>query len=140
MKKLLLVLVLLFACGCAVDEDSGNVYIDPAVAERYENVAEGAVDVVALLALSIPWLAPFATGGAGLFAMWKRLKPKLTNAERRSDNLVWGGELLAEALDGIKEDYPETWAKIGPGIHRALKSSLPMENAIREFRHLAPKE
>ncbi len=143
MKKWLLLVAMLLCLsvgGCVEGETDGHVRLDPNTAEQFEDVAEGAVGIVTALSLLFPYLVPFAAGGAGILGTWKRLKPKLTAVQVENDNLAWGGELLAEALEGIKEDYPETWAKVGPGIHRAIKSSLSLENAIREFRHLAPKE
>ncbi len=143
MRKLLLLAVMsvcLLIGGCVDGETDGQVHLDPNTAEQIENVAEGAVSVLTALSPMFPYLLPFAAGGGGLLAMYRRLKPKLTAVQRDKNNLVWGGELLAEAIDGIKDEFPETWAKVGPGIHRALKSSLALENAIREFRHLAPKE
>lgn len=142
MKKLLLVLVLaLCVCvGCVMDEVTGNVHVDPNVAATYESIATGAVSVTSALQSLFPWLAPIVTGLIGLLTMWRRLKPQLTDANRKNDDLVWGGEILATVLDEIKESQPEVWAKVGPGIHNAIKSSASVENAIREFRHLAPKE
>ena len=148
MKKLLLVLVLLFACGCVegiyTDSDTGEQtkyhYVDPNVADKYEDAAEGAVGTAAMLIPLLPWLAPFVTAGAGILATWKKLKPKLVASEEQKGDFVRGGELLAAALQEIKKNYPDTWEKISPMIMDSLRYSVRLENAVRKFRHLAPKE
>ncbi len=143
MKKWLL-LVMIVLClsvgGCVEGDTDGQVRLDPNVADQIEGVAEGAVGILTALSPIFPYLIPFAVGGAGVLGTYKRLKPQLTKAEDDKTNLAWGGELLATMLDDIKENHPTVWVKIGPMIHNATKSSLALENAIREFRHLAPKE
>lgn len=146
MRWLLLVAVLLIG-GCVeglfTDPDTGEQtkyhYLDPNTAEQYENVAEGVVTTgVALLPL-LPWLAPFVTGGGGLLAMWKKLKPQLTAANKEKDNSVRGGIVLAQVLEDIKVNHPDTWASISPAIHDSMVASSDVERAVMEFRRSVGK-
>ncbi len=143
MKKWLLLVAMLLCLsvgGCVEGETDGQVRLDSEVAEQIEDVGEGAVSILTALSSLLPWLIPFATGGGGLLAMYKRLKPKLTRAEVDKTNLAWGGEVLAEVLESVKVDYPDIWKNIGPGLRDVIKTSALLENTIRDFRHLAPKE
>ncbi len=140
MNKLLLPVVLLcLMLGGCVEGESGQVHIDPAKVEQYESVAKGGISIMTLLSPLFPWLIPFATGGGGLLAMWKRLKPKLTQVESRNTALVLGGEALSMALQDVKDNHPAVWEKVGPLIKSTLKKSVEVENAVREFRSLLPK-
>jgi len=71
--------------------------------------------------------------------MWLKLKPKLVASEEEKDNFYRGGEVLAMALEEIKTNHKDVWERIGPTIETLIKNSVPLENAIRGFRHLAPK-
>ena len=141
MKKLLLLVMLLCLSvgGCVEGDTDGKVHLDPVVAEQVEDVGEGAVGILTALSPLFPWLIPFATGGGGLLAMWKRLKPKLTTAENKNTSLVLGGEILSIALQDVKDNHPAVWEKVGPLIKTTLRKSVEIENAVREFRSLMPK-
>ena len=147
MKKLLLVLVLLFACGCVegiyTDSDTGEQieykYIDPNVADKYEDIAEDVVGSLAALTSLLPWLAPFVAAGGGILATWKKLKPALTAANKEKNNLVRGGTALSQVLEDIKINHPDTWARISPAIHDSMIESGDVENAIKEFRRSVGK-
>ena len=147
-KWLLLVAVLLLSVGGCVEgiftdpvtgEQTKYHYIDPNVAEQYENAAEGLVTTGAALLPLLPWLAPFVAAGGGVLGTWKKLKPKLTAAGKEKDNFVRGGEVLATVLNDVKVNHPEVWTDVGPRISAVVKESAAIENAIREFRHLAPR-
>jgi len=148
MKRILFVAILiLFAGGCVegifTDPETGEQtkyrYIDPNVAGKVEDAAEGVVGTMSALLPLLPWLAPFVAGGGGLLGMYKKMKPKLTASEAEKDNFVRGGEVLAMVLNEIKANHPDIWKDIGPRIRGAVKDSASLENAIRGFRHLAPR-
>jgi len=149
MKKLLFVVVLMFVAfsGCEkgifTDPETGEQkeyrYIDPNKAAQYEVAVEGAVGLGAMLMPLLPWLAPFVTGGGGLLAMYKKLKPQLTASEKDKGNLVRGGTALAQVLEEIKVNYPDTWAHISPAIHDSMVASGEIETAVKEFRRSVSK-
>lgn len=134
-----ILIIPLFWFGCVESATDGQVHLDPVVAEQVEDVGEGAVGILTALSPLFPWLIPFATGGGGLLAMYKRLKPKLTTAENKNTSLVLGGEILSIALQDVKDNHPAVWEKVGPLIKTTLRKSVEIENAVREFRSLMPK-
>lgn len=145
-KWLLLVVVLLLG-GCVeglfTDPNTGEQtkyhYVDPNVAGQVENAVEGAAGTATALLPLLPWLAPFVTAGGGVLVAWKKLKPKLTASEKEKDNFVRGGEVLAMVLNEIKANHPDAWKDVGSRIRAIAKESVAIENAIREFRRLAPR-
>lgn len=147
-KWLLLVAVMLLSVGGCVegiftDPDTGEQtrysYIDPNTAGQVENAVEGAVGTAAALLPLLPWLAPFVAAGGGILGTYRKLKPKLTASENEKNNFVRGGEALATVLNEVKVNHPEVWNDIGPRISAVVKESAAIENAIRGFRHLAPR-
>ncbi len=149
MRRLLFVVVLMFVAfsGCEkgifTDPETGEQkeyrYLDPNRAASIEGAVEGTVGLAAVLLPLLPWLAPFVTGGGGLLAMYKKLKPQLTASEKDKGNLVRGGAALAQVLEEIKVNYPDTWAHISPAIHDSVGASSNVEGAIKEFRRSVSK-
>ena len=149
MKKGLVVFVVLLSlvtgwAGCELVTDAvtgkKHVRLDPDEAQKYEEGAEGLMGVLKAFVPVIPEIAvPAVAGLGGLLIMWKKLKPKLVASEEEKNNFVRGGEVLALMLEEIKTKHPEIWKDVGPKIDGLIKDSVSIENAIRGFRHLAPK-
>lgn len=130
---LLMAWLFLFA-GCA--ELMQPVNNEPNAPPLIEPVVETGIGLGQLLGTLWPPLLPIATAAGGIFAGYKRLKPKLQQAQTDADKYFAAGETLASVLDDIKKNQPETWQVIGPKIADATKSISDIEQAIRGFRHV----
>ena len=147
MKKVLIGLMLVFmvtgfvSCEWREDVETGkkHIRIDPNEAGKYEDAAEGSIGIMTALSPLFPFLIPVITGVGGALGIWRRLKPKLTASEEEKNNFVRGGEVLAMVLEELKTEHPDIWKDVGPKIEVLIKNSTLIENAIRGFRHLAPK-
>ncbi len=104
-----------------------------------EEVAETLITVGGVAASLLPWLTPFVAAAAAGLGTWRKIRPKLEEATNERDVFFKGGEVLATALDDIKTNQPEVWAKIVPAIEKATGPIGYAENAIRGFRHLPPR-
>lgn len=124
--------VMLFTgCGPELVETAN----DPKVT-AIESAAEGVVGVVGALGTLWPALIPVAAGGAGVLGAYKRLKPKILEANKDNEKYYAAGSTLATILEDIKVNEPEVWAKVGPKIADATKTAGDIENTIRGFRGL----
>lgn len=143
MKTAFLTLALLcfMMVGCEPATGPGGVATDPNAPTPIEIGAEAAITLTQVLGALWPPLIPIATAAGGVFAGYKRLKPKLQEAQQTSDKYYAAGETLTSVLEDIKTNEPELWAKIGPRIKAATSSKAvtAIENTIREFRALEPK-
>ena len=143
MKKLIFLAPIIFWAGCitSTNEKGEKTYsVDPNVAAKAELTAEAGITLVQALGLIWPALLPVATAGAGVIATYKKIKPKLTEATNEAETYYKAGEVLSTALEEIKTQQPEIWAKVAPELEKYISASHNIENAIRGFRHLAPKE
>jgi len=145
MKKVMLLYVLwsLLFIGCRtfVDEQGNQVTMaDPNAIGKVEIAAEAAVGTAGALSLFWPALAPLAGIAAGILGTWRKMKPQVMAKTTEAGKYYTAGEVLAATLEDIKTTQPDTWAKIGPAIEKALKPATAVENTIRGFRHLPPKQ
>lgn len=139
MKTLIIALMIgicLLFTGCG--PETAEIISDPNVVV-IESAVEGAVGVVGLLGTLWPALIPIGTAGAGILAAYKRLKPKIIEANKENEKYYAAGETLATVLEDIKTNEPDLWEKIGPKIADATKTASDIEETIRGFRHLEPK-
>ena len=147
MKKWPIIMLLPVIMGCAseviTDPETGEtetVYsLDPAETAQYEAVGEGAVGILGILSGFYPVLAPIAGIGAGILATWRKVKPQLAEATKKSELSYKGGQILTSALEEIKTTQPELWKKIAPTLEKAQQPITEVENVIRGFRGLEPK-
>ena len=116
--------------GC---EQAQQIITDPNTVSTIENVAETGVTLTQLLGSLWPALIPIGTAGAGVLAVYKRLKPKLIEATKSKDKYFAGGEMLTEILEDIKLNEPDIWAKIGPEIKK-MSIHKDVESALKGFR------
>lgn len=141
--KVLLLAVILLAIG------SCTKYIDPITGEKMVAVDSNAVAVVepyaetgigALGALSgfIPVLAPFATLAIGIYGTWKKIKPKLTQAQTEATMYHSATESIVVAIEDFKKTYPDKWAELEAKLVKSIGPKT--ENIIRALRGLGPKE
>lgn len=140
MKKLILLIVACVALsGCMkiIDPITGQTKyaIDPNAAAKIEKPAETVVSVLGVLGTFWPALLPFATAAVGAVAAWKRIKPKLTEAQTTSNLYHTSTQSLVAAIEEYKKHDPEGWDK--------LKGELGdwptrVENVIRALRNMSP--
>ena len=146
MKKGIVTLMLIVFCciGCitTTDEetDEKQYALDPNMADQFEQGAETGITIAQALSAFWPALIPVATAAGGIFATYKKIKPKLQKAINERDIYYKGGEVLAIALEDIKTNQPDIWAEIVPKLDDLVKSSHDIENAVRGFRHLPAKQ
>ena len=145
---LLLTLLLCLGLGClkeiAVDPNTGETSttwrVDPNKADKAEAIADAAVGAGGLASAFLPWLTPFVAAGAAGVATWRKIRPKLDQATHERDISVKAGATLAEAIAMLKEKHPVVWDDIKPIIEKVAKPTSEIENAIRGFRGLEPRE
>jgi len=133
--------------GCevtkTVDPNTGETErtfkLDQEQADEIESAAETLITTGAAASGFLPWLTPLVAAAAAGLATWRKIRPKLNEATTARDAYFKGGEVLATALDDVKTNQPEVWAKIAPVIESASGPVGHVENAIRGFRHLPPK-
>lgn len=132
----MIILSIMCAAGC--EQGDGTIVTDPNTISQLETVAEGAVGLTQALGALWPALIPIGTAAGGVFATYKRLKPKIKESEEQGYKYYAAGETLANILEDIKINEPLLWKKIGPKIADATKTVSDIEDTIRGFRHLPP--
>lgn len=145
---LTLTLLLCLGLGClketTVDPNTGESEttwrVDPNKADQGEAIAEVAIGAGGLASAFLPWLAPFVTAGVGGLAAWRKMRPKLEEATHERDISVKAGATLAEALQMLKVKHPGVWEDIKPVIEKVAKPTSEIEDAIRGFRGLSPRD
>lgn len=152
MKKVMiyLLLAILFVghiSGCITNTDPATgkkttkwFFDDPNTVKKVDEGAEAVVTLMTVLSAIFPVLTPVAGAAGGALVLWKKLKPKLVEAENQRDGYYAGGEVLAVVLEDIKINYPDIWKKIAPELEKGIKISTAIENAVRGFRGLPPKD
>jgi len=135
-------------CRKATDVDTGKQFwtVDPNKAQKIEQGAEAAGRILAILGILWPVLLPAGAGVAGALAVWRKYKPKLTQAE--SEALLYHtlGSVTVDGIEEFKKLYPEEWKKLIVELE-AVKGKIlsaeerrKIENLIRALRGLPPKE
>jgi len=135
-------------CRKATDVDTGKEFwtVDPNKAQKFEQVVDTTSQILAILGILWPALLPVGTGIAGALAVWRKYKPKLTQAESEA--------LLYHSLGGIMVDGVEKFKELHPNEAKELLWALEqikdkilspeerrkIENLIRALRGLPPKE
>jgi len=142
MKKYLLVIAFLFCCGCV--STSSGMKVDPNAVAKIEAVTEGGASILVQLAPILGSLAGLIGGGVlGALQIWRKLKPKILEAQGEAEVSYTVTESLVEAIELLKKEQPEQWKKLGSFIDIELKSAgidvKILENVIRGIRGLPPK-
>ena len=146
MKKTMLLLVVLIAlcvAGCveSMDPATGEtVYnVDPDAAAKVERGVEAGIGVLQALSIFWPELLPAGVviGLGGALATWRKMKPKLTEAQAREALYFATTEEIVTAIEQYKTDNPAAWKKLGDEI--GDKIGPEAENVIRAIRGLKPK-
>ena len=145
---LLLTLLLCLGLGClketTVDPNTGETettwQVDPNKADKGEAIAEVAVGAGGVASLFWPALVPLVSAGAAGLATWRKIRPKLEQATHERDVGFKAGSAMAEAFDFLKEKHPAVWDDVKPIIEKVTKPASEMENTIRGFRGLSPRD
>lgn len=142
----ILLAINLFATGCKISREGGELQIrlNPKVANNIEKGGEGALSLLTLLS---PFLGP--AGGIAIgavttgLAVFKKIKPKLTEAQNKYElsNTVAG--ITVEAIEQIKIDNPKLWVLMAEKLRQECEDSgvdtKIVKNAIRGLRGLPAK-
>ena len=145
---LLLTVLLCLGLGClketTVDPNTGETQttwrVDPNKADKGEAIADAAVGAGGLASTFLPWLTPFVAAGAAGVATWRKIRPKLEQATHERDISAKAGSAMAEAIGILKEKHPGAWNDIKAPIESIAKPASELENVIRGFRGLPPRE
>ena len=145
---LLLTVLLCLGLGClketTVDPNTGEIEtswrVDPNKADQSEAIADALVGAGGLASLFWPALVPLVSVGGGVLATWRKMRPKLEQATHERDVSHKAGAVLAEGYTRLKEVHPLVWEDIKPIIEKVAKPTSEIENAIRGFRGLSPRD
>lgn len=113
---------LLAYAGCRVVTDSAtgvSTYsVDPTIANTVEGVAQVGVGVLPFLG-GVGAVAASILGGA--LTVWRRVKPKLTEANTLATQTKVTAETLVAAIESLKTSSPESWEKLKGFIKEQLE-------------------
>ena len=157
MKKVIVILTAglilsLGATGCIESknpETGEKTYqVDPTVVEKVEKGVETGIG--ALTAVSAIWpeiiSLGFLTTLGGILGTWRKMKPKLTEAQSKAKMFHSAGQVTAIGLEEFKKAYPKEWESVTDYLDNAKndllnpEDRLRIENLIRGFIGKAPKE
>lgn len=145
---LLLTVLLCLGLGClketTVDPNTGEIEtawrVDPNKADQGEAIADALVGAGGLASLFWPALVPLVSVGGGVLATWRKMRPKLEQATHERDIGFKAGAAMAEALQMLKVKHPGVWDDVKPKIEAVAKPASEIENVIRGFRGLSPRD
>ena len=141
----MLLTINLFVAGCRVSEDGEIQFrLNPKIANGIE---KGGENTLSLLTLLSPFFGPVGgivvgVVGTGL-TIFKKVKPKLTEAQNKHKlaNTVAG--IAVEAIEQIKKDNPKLWDSMAKELQKECEDSgvdtKTVKNFIRGLRGLPPK-
>ena len=137
-KRLLLCLVLLSIAGCvrSTDPETGaeQTYIDPNAAVKVEENVEDVIEIGTALSAIFPVLIPIVTAASGGLLAWRKIKPKLTEAQNEATMYHTATEAAINVAEYLKEANPKTWERIKKKVHMTTET----ENVIRALRGKPP--
>ncbi len=147
MKTLIMagvIVATLFVAGCidTVDPVTGEqlIRVEPNTAKLLDNiayVAEAAQPTGGALAVFWP-VAGLITGIAGgLAGMWKKLKPKVVEAQKEADLYYATTASVVEAIEEFKKAYPDDWDNLEIRLEKAIGRKT--EAVIRALRGMPEK-
>lgn len=142
MKKVLIscwLLLLVGSCVSGVDLVTGEptVGIDPNISAKIESGAEATIGILTILGAFWPILIPIMTGIGGGLATWRKIKPKLTEAQSEATMYYSATESVVTAIEDFKEKYPEEWDKLKAECSHTIGPQA--ENVIRAILGKPPK-
>lgn len=134
--------VLLFVSGCLmrIDPITGErtYQIDPNAIPAYEETAEAAIGILAILSTIWPVLLPAVGIAAGVYGTWKKVKPQLATAQSEAAMYHTATKSVVTAIENFKINNPKEWLILEERLKKAIGPNA--ENVIRALRGLPPKE
>lgn len=140
MKRWFIWIPITVACllaGCATTQ-TGETVITPEAVEIIDAVAAVAEPLGVSLAVLFPPAAALGGVLAGMAGAWRRMKPKLEDAESQAELATYAGEATAVALEQFKADNPKEWALLAEFLKKHHGTTV--ENFYRALRDLPPKD
>ncbi len=130
---LLVLLSTSFMTSCAIykDEDGGTVVrLTPGTHKTISDIGKGGVDMLSILSMFIPTLAPIAAAAGAGVVTWNRMGKKVTKYKTPLEHTVG-------VLESLKEDK-KLWALVKPYLEGDAKGvwskpSIETEATIREL-------
>ena len=134
--KIISIILLCLLAGCAVTP-TGETVITPEGVETIDAIAAVAEPLGASLILLWPSLAGVGGILAGAAGAWRKMKPKVVEAQSERDIAEAAGEATAYALEEFKKAHPDEWADLSRilGDHHGPV----VESFYRALRGLPPK-
>lgn len=140
-----IVLIIISGCIAYEAEDGTTKYkLAPGMDKQIEEGGEGVLNLLTLLS---PLLGPaggLAIGGVATgLAVFKKVKPKLTEAQSKYElsNTVAG--IAVEAIEQIKKDNPKQWDSMAEKLQKECEEcgidTRIVKNFIRGLRGLPTK-
>jgi hypothetical protein len=112
--------------------------LTPETIETIDAVASVAEPLGMSLAVLYPPAAVFGGILAGVFGAWRRMKPKVIEAENLAEIATAAGESTSFALEEFKKAHPEEWSTLSEYLtdhHGPVAESF-----YRALRGLPPKD
>lgn len=137
-----IVILLLMVSGCIAEtnEQGETTYkADPCTVKKVEQSVEAGISLLGILSVFLPVLIPVATGAAGIYGTYKKVKPKLDVARTEANLYHTSTHTLVAVIEEIKLKQPELWKKLKPFLEDS-KMGKNIENVILALRGKPPKE
>ncbi len=132
---LLVLLFTSFMASCAIvrDEDGTHVRLTPGAHKTIGDIGKGGVDILSILSMFIPTLAPIAAAAGTGVITWNRMGKKVTKYKTPLEHTV-------NVIEAIKKDKV-LWEKLKPYLKGVAvtkgvwvdKPSAKTEATIREL-------
>jgi hypothetical protein len=130
--------VALFAlAGCATTP-AGETVLAPETIETIDAIADVAEPLGASLAILFPPVAALGGVLAGVFGAWRRMKPKVAEAEDLAEIATAAGESTSFALEEFKKAHPDEWGTLSDYLRD--HHGPVAESFYRALRGLPPKD
>ena len=139
MKRWMIWIPAMVACllaGC-VTTPAGAPTLSVEAVETIDAVADVAIPLGASLAMLWPPAAVIGGILAGVGGAWKKMKPKLAEAQSDRDFAEAAGEATAYAIEEFKKAHPEEWSYLSTALRDHHGPEI--ENYFRALRGLPPK-
>lgn len=143
MKKLILITICLAGLMCAgcikgISESGEKTYaLDPNAGVKVEQTIDASLSVATLASTFFPWLLTIIAPAVAIYGTWKRVKPKLVEAQGRADMYYNVTESVVTGIEDYKEANPDERAKLGAILTKFIGPEA--ENVIRAMRNLPSK-
>jgi hypothetical protein len=142
-KLIFIMAVLVLFVGCTTSEQ-GETVIDPNFVVSAEGVVETGAGIAAVLAPLLGPVSGLVSGGLlTALGLWRKVKPRIMNAETKAEVGYAVSTSLVEAIERLKKESPQDWERLKPLVNKAIATAgmdpKVLDNMIRGIRGLPPK-